>query len=54
MKHSYLVEGMEVPLALLLVHHPSLLQEVSLDVTTMGVALEVEADVHVLALRKKM
>ena len=33
-------------------HDSSLLQEVGLDVATMGIELEVEADVHVLALCK--
>lgn len=47
---THLVKGMEVPLSFLLLHYSSFLQEIGDDVTSLGVKLEVESDVHVLPL----
>lgn len=44
-----LIEGVEVPLSGLLRYDPGLLQEVIANVTSDGVALVVEMDVHVLS-----
>lgn len=46
---SHLIEGVEVPLALLKAHHAALLQQVVADVAAHGVALVVEVYVHVFA-----
>ena len=49
-KYIDLIEAMEVSLSLSMMYHSSLLQEIGLDVTSLGIEPVVILDVHILPL----